>query len=123
MNPSEIEQKAEDVFDALGRGLRLRGRTLGARVNKAGRMLPRGLRRDLAYMSEAVELARNPRLARLVDLPRIDRTHRYALRWLADVDPGARARDLVWESAWRIGLVVILVGAGLLGVLAWRGFV
>ncbi|MGB0903169.1 hypothetical protein [Halocynthiibacter sp.] len=123
MNPSEIENKAEDVFDALGRQLRLRGATLDARVKKAGRLLPGGLRRDLKYMIEALEFAGNPKLARLVDMPRIERTHRYALRWLKDVDPGARARDLVWESAWRIGLVVLVVGGGLLAVLAWRGFV
>lgn len=123
MNPSEIENRAEEIFDALGRSFRLRGRTLAARVRKAGRLLPRGLRRDLKYLCDAQELAANPRLAKLVDMPRIERTHRYALRWLADVDPGARARDLLWESAWRIGLVVLVVGGGLIAVLAWRGLI
>jgi len=123
MNPLDIEQKAEDIFDALGRKLRLRGKTLAVRVKKAGRLLPRRLRRDLAYMSEALEVAGNPRLARQVDLKRIERTHRYALSWLRDVDPSAQARDLAWETAWRVSLAVLVVGGGLLAVLAWRGFV
>ncbi|WP_107496352.1 hypothetical protein [Thalassobius sp. I31.1] len=123
MTPSEIEDKAEEIFDALGRSFRLRGSSLSARVRKAGRLLPRHLRRDLKYMCDAQELAANPRLAKLVDMKRIERTHRTALRWLADVDPGARARDLLWESAWRIGLVILVVGGGLIAVLAWRGLV
>lgn len=123
MHPVEIEEKAEEVFDALGRKLRLRGKTLELRAKHAGRLLPRHMRRDVRYLIEATNLSENPRLIRQVDFERVRRAHRNCLRWLSEVDPRARSRDLAWSVGASAGLAILVVAGGLITVLVLRGLI
>lgn len=96
--------------------LRVRGKTLEAQVRKAGRLLPRGLRRDATYLAQAATVMDHPKLARMVDEVKARAAHAKLVQFLKTVDPKDRAKGrlLGWlGSIAFIGVVFVLVQRGI----------
>jgi len=118
-----LEQMVEEVREGLEKQLRVRGPSLEVQVRKAGRRLPRAVRRDATYLAQTVGLAGNPKLAKMVDMQKAVRAHRNVLAFLKTVDLGAARRDLALQSMASIAFVVLVTAALVLFVLVQRGFV
>ncbi len=118
-----LQQMVDEVRDALADKLRVRGRTLDAQVRKAGRLLPRAVRRDATFLAQAVGLADNPKLARMVDMAKARQARRRVLAYLQSVDMAAQRRDAALNLVASIAFALLATGVLLLFVLWARGFV
>jgi hypothetical protein len=118
-----MQQMVDEVSAALDAKLRVRGRTLEAQVRKAGRLLPRGVKRDATYLMKAAPLAANPKLARMVDMTKAKQAHRNVLAFLEGFDLGARRRTAALNLVASIAFALMVTGILLLFVLVQRGFV
>lgn len=123
MNPDDLHHKVAELQHLLTTRLRVRGRDLDTLVRRAGRLLPRAVRREAKYLAQADSLSRNPKLARMIDLERAGAAHRLVSEYLATVDPAARARVRLLNWLALIALYFLIVGAAVIAVLRWRGIV
>lgn len=118
-----MHQIVDEVRAALADKLRVRGRSLAVQVRKAGRRMPRSVRRDATYLVQTIGLADNPKLARMIDMRRAQAAHRNILLFLDTVDVAAERRALGLQIAASIALAILVTGILLLYVLVQRGFV
>ena len=118
-----MHQMVDEVRAALADKLRVRGRSLAVQVRKAGRRLPRAVRRDAVYLVQTIGLVDNPKLARMIDMRRAQLAHRNILAFLEAVDVAAERRGIALQIAASIALVLLVTGLLLLFVLVQRGFV
>jgi len=119
-DPNELARLAERLTALMRDKLELKAETFPAALHRAGRRLPRGLRRDGRIIVAALEQVRNPRLARIADGDGAARAARRLERYLNSLDPQAdraRARAYFWAGlAFRIAVVIAL----LIAFLAWQ---
>lgn len=118
-----MHQMVDEVRAGLADKLRVRGRSLAVQVRKAGRRLPRAVRRDAVYLVQTVGLADNPKLARMIDMRRAQAAHRNILIYLENVDIAAERRGIALQIAASIALAILVTGILLLFVLVQRGFI
>lgn len=118
-----IEDMVAELREAMAEKLRVRGRSLEAQVRKAGRRLPKRVRRDATYLAQSVTLADNPKLARMIDLPRAARAHRNVLDHLDTVNIGAERRLAALGVLASIAFALLFTAILVLIVLVQRGFV
>ena len=118
-----MHQMVEEVRAGLADKLRVRGRSLAVQVRKAGRRLPRAVRRDAVYLVQTVGLADNPKPARMIDMARAQAAHRNILQFLQTVDVAAERRGIALQIIASIALAILVTGILLLIVLVQRGFV
>jgi len=118
-----MHQMVDEVRAGLADKLRVRGRSLAVQVRKAGRRLPRAVRRDAVYLVQTVGLADNPKLARMIDMTRAQAAHRNILQFLQTVDVAAERRGIAIQIIASIALAILVTGILLLIVLVQRGFV
>lgn len=116
-----------DRLDAeLGRlmeeRLGIRGRGLADQVRRAGRLLPRGVRRDLARIGQWQDMRRHPRQYHMVDEAALHAAADRVAAHLRDIDPAERRKDRLLGLAGVVAFNLIVVAVLLMGVLAWRGF-
>lgn len=118
-----IEQMASEVRAGLDSKLRVRGRSLDAQIRKAGRLLPRAIKRDAIYLAQALPLAANPKLARMIDMDKARQSHRNILAFLEGIDMAAQRRTAALNLVASIAFALLVTGILLLFVLVQRGFV
>lgn len=118
-----LQHMVDEVREGLKDKLRVRGRSLGAQVRKADRLLPRRVRSDATYLAQAVGLVDNPKLARMVDMPKARQAHRNVLAYLEGVDMTAQRRGMALSIVASIGFALLVTGILVLFVLVQRGFV
>lgn len=101
--------------------LDIRGDGFEAKLARAGRKLPKHLKRDGEALAEALRLAEHPRLGRQVDARRLRKAARRLERYLLRVDAQARRMGLVldWLAGNAFNLIVVAALAA--AVLIWRG--
>jgi hypothetical protein len=115
----QASQLAEQIRDSFG----ARGRTMEERAARAGRALPRHVRRDIDVLSEARALEDNPKLARQVDMTKVDKAYKGASTWLGTVDRSARRKTVVLNTVTEIAFRLFIVAVLFLAVLIWRDLI
>ena len=120
MTPEDIRQKADEVSALMRAQLGLRGADLARQVARAGRMMPRALRREARYLAQTVAMAENPKLVRRVDFARISRSHAQVSAFLNTQDPRQRRANAVIGVVGVIAFNLLVVAMILIGWLAWR---
>ena len=118
-----IEQNVAEIRALLESKLRVRGASLAVQARKAGRRLPRAVRRDLAYLIESSELIRNPKLVRMVDTNHTARAYRNTVAFLERVDLREQRITKLINLAAAIALAVLATAALVIFVLVQRGYV
>lgn len=101
--------------------LRVRGAGLNEVAAKAGRKLPNHLRSEIAVIVDAVEMAENPKLARLVDESRILKADRKVRKFLNKQDPARERRGEILDRLAAVGFVVFTIALILFFVAVSRG--
>lgn len=108
---NDVAEKMRQLFEER---LRIKGRSLDQQVYKAGHLLPKRVRNDAKAVVNALAVQGNPKLARMVDAPKVAQSGRNVIAHLETVDPKDRlkGRVLNWlgaVSAFGIVLFVVLV--------------
>jgi len=118
-----LEERNRDLSRHLGEKLDVPGGDLRTVVARAGRLLPRRLRRDARYLVEAQEMAGHPKLAKLLDPARLARADARLRDHVRDRDPDRERVDR--RLGWLAGLAfnMILLAALVIAVLYWRGLI
>jgi hypothetical protein len=123
MEQSDLEQMISKLSDMIGERLRVRGKTFQGRVKKAGRLLPRSVRRAAGELIEARTMAENPVLAKVVDPDAVHRAYKTCTRFLDEVDPVAARSRKRYNLASIVSLQVIIVAVLAIAVMQWRDLI
>lgn len=116
-------QMADRVAALLEERMKIRGRSLSAKVRKAGRRLPRKVRLAATYLGEAREMAQNPKLLVRVDQAEVARAFDICMRHLGQQTPGGSRKSVWIGAAASVGFALLVVILMVLGVIYWRGLV
>lgn len=118
----DVSEKAEELAAQMARQLRLRGGRLADVAGRAGRLLPRRLQSEVAYLVEAETLAQNPKLAYRVDPKRFARAERRLRRFLDAQDPAAARRGEILDRLAAVVFVLFVIVLGVFFLLLSRGY-
>ncbi|SMX32049.1 hypothetical protein [Actibacterium lipolyticum] len=117
-----VKQLADEISELMEERLGVGGHDLAAKIKRAGRLLPRHVRRDAEAVAQAVPMAKNPKLMKQIDLPRLEAAERRVVSHLKTVDRAERRKDAVLGLLGSISFSLIAVFALLVTVLVWQGF-
>ncbi len=118
-----IHDMAEEVAVLMKERLSIRGRDLAAKLRHTGRMMPKRLKREAAYLAEAVKLSKNPRLLKMIDMERVEAAHRDCLEFLQNVDAVDRRKGVVLGILASLAMTFLVVSTLVIIVLVWRGYI
>lgn len=96
---------------------------LDRRARKAGRNLPRWVRRDLDRLAAVQTMAGHPKLGRMVDTRKSLKAAARTRDWLDAVDVADRRRGRLLGMLGALSFNLILAFVLLIVVLRWRGLV
>lgn len=123
MEQTAVSQLASQIYDLMGERLRVRGASLRARVKRAGRLLPKSVRRAAGELIAAEDMAENPVLATRLDPDAVRRAYETCKRYLTDVDPKEARSRARYNMAALISAQFLIVVALAVTLLRWRGFI
>lgn len=118
-----VQQMAARVAQLMEDRLNVRGTTLPEKLRRGGRRLPRRVRTQAAYLAEAAEKARVPKLQIQLDHQRIASAYDGCVKHLRPIGMSARRRAYAVSVISSAGLAVFATGALFLAFLIWRGLV
>ena len=122
MSAITVQQMADRVADLMHEKLGLRGKGLGAKLSRSGRLLPGYVRAEASVLAEAADKSRNARLQAQIDHQRVAHAYQVCVTHLRSIDVADRrwGAFLGWLSS--MALQFLLIAAAVIGVLIWRGF-
>ncbi|WP_439154248.1 hypothetical protein [Yoonia sp.] len=118
-----LNHKIAEISTLMRSQLRIRGRDLHVQYRRAGRLLPRAVRRDILYLLDTSALGDNPKLARMINHDKISRAHRNIVDYLQGLDPKAQMWTRILNITASIAFALIVAFAVTLFVLVQRGFI
>ena len=118
----DTSERTPAIAQKMSAQLRVRGEGLAEVTERAGRKLPRHLRRDAAALIEAEAMASNPKLARLVDERRLIKAEKRLSRYLDKQNPAAERRGEILDLIAKIAFVFVTVVLSVFFLLIWRGY-
>jgi len=113
----------EELSTLMTDQLRIKGRDFPSKVRRAGRLLPRRIRRDAKYLIDAADVTDNPKLARMVDGAKVDKAYSAIKLHLEGLNPRERQITQLLNVLASIAFVVIVTFVVVLYVLVQRGYV
>ncbi len=118
-----LDNQVAEVRKLMETRLRVRGKTLDLQVRKAGRRLPRNLRRDATYLAQAATVMHHPKLNRMIDADKATKAHGRLTSYLAGVNPADRVKGmfLAWLGSLAFAFIVVFIIV--VTVLVQRGIV
>lgn len=119
MTTAQIDSHIDNIRTMMRSHLRIRGKTLRAQLRKAGRLLPRAVRREAEFLVQAQDQAQHPKLARMLDMPRIDSAHQVVIDFLETIDPIERRKDRILGILGVLALNILLIGIALVVWMVW----
>ena len=119
----DMAVKSRKLRGLMQQKLDVRGRDLRQSLRRAGRRLPKFVRKRVAALMRAEMLAHNPKTARQVDAEAVERDYEYVRAHLVaiDVDELRKSRILSVTGAVVANLIVVVVL--FIVWLWWRGYV
>ena len=118
-----LATRADGLADLIEQKLGVRGKGLERKLHKAGRLLPRYVRREAAQIVAAQRLTAHPKLMMQTDPSALDRAFKHCERWLKAIDPAKRRRDKVLKFLGLNALNMLVIGAAFIAYLVWAGHV
>lgn len=122
MNVLTPQDRANEVAVLMKKQMAIGGSGLSLKLRRAGRLLPRHVRKDARVLADAAAFSENPKLHRFVDSSQLEKSHANCVRYLKQFDKSKRRTDTLM-SVLSGAAVGILIPAGLfVTVLVWRGY-
>ena len=122
MSVTTVQQMADRVAGLMEERLRIKGKTLQDKVRRGGRLLPRKVRREAEYLAEVAVLAQHPKVQTMLDDARIAEAYDVCLKHLRKIGAKERAWATLMSVFGSLALMVLVLGAMLIAVLVWRGY-
>jgi biopolymer transport protein ExbB/TolQ len=110
------------MAEKMSAQLRVKGECLAEVTEKAGRKLPRRLRKDAAVMIQAETMSAHPKLSRLVNSRQLSRAEKRLNRFLDKQDPAAERRGEILDLIAKIAFVLVTVVLAIFFFLLSRGY-
>jgi hypothetical protein len=123
MSAVTIQQMADRISALMEERLAVRGVTLGDKLRKGGRLLPRRVRAAAERLARAGSYAQNPKLLLQVDEGEVSKDYDTCVRHLTAINAGAGMRRMLGSIATSIAFGLLVLGVAVIAVLKWRGFV
>lgn len=120
---TEMDETARRLEELLDRGFGTGGQGLATALRRAGRRLPRRMRRAGQAVVQAETMARHPRLVSQIDRRRVAQEAARLRAYLEEVDPRARRVDMALTILRSLALNALLLAALFLALARWRGWV
>ncbi|MEC7762589.1 MAG: hypothetical protein VX874_11845 [Pseudomonadota bacterium] len=119
----DLHDRADRLAKLMEERLDIRGDGLRAKTRRAGRRIPRWVRRELDVLVEALDRTDHPKLAPQVDYARIEIGTKRAEGWLESVDAWDRRKSLAihWLAGNALNILIVMGIA--LAVMGWRGLI
>lgn len=117
-----VQEQAEHISALLFEKLGIRGKGLEVRLRRAGRLVPRRVRADAQFLAQAAALSKNPKLIKMIDPEKANAAYQACVRYFESIDVQARRRNLLLGWFGGVAFIGLVVFAGVLTVLVWRGF-
>lgn len=122
MTTTSVQQMADRVSELMAEHLKVRGEGLAGKLRRGGRLLPRKLRAQAQYLAEAAEQARHPHLRIRIDMARVTEAYDGLCRHLTSLNRWERRRVALLNLLGSVAFNLLAVGALLIAVLVWRGY-
>lgn len=113
MAADTLTRTVDEIRKLLESRLKIRGRTLEHQLGKVGRRLPRRIKLEAAVVAQADVLRQNPKLARMVDPGRVQKSANRVIAHLRAIDPKAErmTRILRRLAKWSALGIAAFIGA------------
>lgn len=122
MTPTDPAEINAELDALMGERLGVGGNGFGAKVRRAGRLLPRHVRREARYLVQAGQMSAHPRLAPLVDPQRVAQAAETCRSYLTGIDAADRRWGIVVGRLSVIAFNWLLLAALVIALLTWRGY-
>lgn len=126
METERVQQMADEVAGLMAErlgGLRRGQRAdLDTMLRRRGAALPRRLRREAMALRDAAAMTAAPRIARQIDNGRAARAHAALVRHLRPLGKLSRVQGRATGIAAGVALGLLVLGAAVVWVLVWRGY-
>ena len=116
-----LDARTERLRDALDKALGVKGRTLAAALRKAGRRLPKQVRKQADVVVRAQAIDGHPKLRRTIDMAAVARAETDILTHLKTIDRADLRRGRLLGLAGVIVFNLIVVVALFVAWLVWSG--
>lgn len=123
MGAVAIQAMTGRVAELIEAKLAVRGKGLEAKLKRGGRLLPRAVRTAAQSLVAAQAMAQNPRLAMQVSNGQVAADYDACLRHLQGLPAASGWGGLALASLRAGAFAVLVVAAGVIGYLVWRGYV
>lgn len=111
MTPDQITAQSNALASLIEERLGVTGNGLESKLNRAGRLLPGWVRRDIRHLVQAEQMTAHPRLMMQTDPTAIEKSYRGVEKWLMRIDPDERRKDRILGLLATNGLNLLLVAA------------
>ena len=122
MNPLSPEESAAEVALQMKKQLGVGGSGLEAKLKRAGRKLPRHVRKDAEFLAKTARLSVKPKLQNVVDRNHVEKARDNCLKYLKSVDQKRRRTDVLLGVLSGVALGVLIPVGLFTTVLVWRGY-
>jgi len=123
MSRVSIQQMADRVSTLIETRMKVSGASLEVRLKRTGNRLPRKVRDAVEALVQATEMAQNPKLLMQIDHEAVAIAYDIAVRHLNGIGRSARRRGMLLDAGARVAFALLVLGAAVLGLLHWRGFI
>lgn len=117
IDPKPFQDKTEELAHLLQDRLGIRGKTFSIRLRRAGRLLPRFVRRAGEEVAQAETMMIHPRLAVHVDADRFNRAAGILGDHLKEIDPKERRKTRILHLLASIVFNLALLGIAVYAIL------
>jgi hypothetical protein len=123
MGAVTIQQMAARISTLLTDRLRIKGGSLGEKLSRSGRSLPRKVSQAAEALNLAAEQSHNPKLLLQIDEEAVAANYDICMRYLGPLNKGDRIWGAMLSLSVSILFSLLAVAALVVGVLVWRGFI
>lgn len=123
MGVATITQMSNRIASLMEDRLGASGRDLSEKLKRGGRKLPHRVRVAAGILAEASEMAKNPKLQVRLDEAKVAEAYDLCLRHLGPMTRRAGGKAYLTSFGASAAFSTLVVAAGFIAFLVWRGFV
>jgi len=118
-----VDKLAQELSELMEKKLRVRGPDLRSQLRRAGRRLPGWVRKDVQSIVDAQAMSASPKLAKQVNLPRLEAAERRVAAHLKRVDLSERRMTTFLGVLGGLAFSFIVICGLIYAVMRWRGLI
>lgn len=118
-----IAERIDGISELLSARLGVRKTNLGRMIGRAGRLLPRPVRQQARVLARAEPVLQHPKLMRTLDNVALRKAADMVEAHLTAIDAADRRKGKLLDLLGAVVFNLLLVAAGVLVVLVWRGLI